>query len=514
MSNPWLKIHTSRRRTLKVCSLRNVVALRRNGCFGYDEKISPSSFYFLCSGREVVGGVRDSANPAYGSYGLSEFEVCENTYLLSRISDPRRVTSSLTSLSFSFQHLRHQSSMAMESWPQGYHPSLEWPGTDIDCEQEAVSRSLSSSLQNHSSFRLVVKTSEVLARKRRVAVLDVYDEVQIGRDASTSNNIPRIRLKDMEVSRLHATLFWDREDNGWSIVDMGSKHGTFVRSGFQNTVPIARKFDGSSSELDGAVSASSFTRLSPERQASRPRALFHLDEISIGRTTFVTHVHLAGLPCDECRSEGRLDIPLFSVSSSSMRPQKSGEIAEDMVTAPRDARTVMSLLKKSLLTRHSDAPLKTMIGTSHQYVDRSAKRRALHPYSRSSSPPPGLVDSHSLRPSPHSSISPVTDVSRLPEIPYTMASDTGHDNNLKKSSAISASPVPITGVNVGHRLLEKQGWVPGSTLGVLAPRSSSTSDKEDVREINERMALLEPIQISANIGRRGLGMRSDLPSTR
>ena len=99
-------------------------------------------------------------------------------------------------------------------------------------------------------------------------------------------------------------------------------------------------------------------------------------------------------------------------------------------------------------------------------------------------------------------------------MPYTMASNTGHDNNLKNSSAISASPVPITGVNVGHRLLEKQGWVPGSTLGVLAPRFSSTSDKEDVREIDERMALLEPIQISANIGRRGLGMRSDLPSAR
>ncbi|OCB88779.1 hypothetical protein A7U60_g4068 [Sanghuangporus baumii] len=407
------------------------------------------------------------------------------------------------------------SSTWMESWPTlplDYDPSLEAPGSDVDSESETQTRPTS---QHHTCFRLVVKSSEVLARKRRVAVLDAYEEVQIGRDASSSEDIPRIRLKDMEVSKLHTTLFWDRESKVWAIVDMGSKHGTFVKSGFSNALPTIDKSTASSDDLDAAIPDSSFIRLSPERHASRPRALYHMDELLLGRTNFVIHIHLSGLPCDECCSEGDFDIPLFS-DPSSLRgnTQKSVDIAEDKARAPRDARTAISHLKRSLLTRHMDTPLRTIAGPSQQYVDRSAKRRALHPYSRSSSPPPGLAVNRYLRSSPSGLCVPPTDTSRTPATPFAMSLDRNPAYGLSQSSTISAPPVPISDMNVGHRLLEKQGWVPGNTLGVPAARSSSSSDKEDVYENTERMALLEPIQISTNIGRRGLGMRSDLSSSR
>ena len=48
----------------------------------------------------------------------------------------------------------------------------------------------------------------------------------IGRDRSYT---PRIRLKSLEVSKTHATLFFDDIAQGWCVCDSASTHGTFVR---------------------------------------------------------------------------------------------------------------------------------------------------------------------------------------------------------------------------------------------------------------------------------------------
>lgn len=48
----------------------------------------------------------------------------------------------------------------------------------------------------------------------------------IGRDRDYA---PRIRLKSLEVSKNHATIYWDVEMGEWAIVDMASTHGTYIR---------------------------------------------------------------------------------------------------------------------------------------------------------------------------------------------------------------------------------------------------------------------------------------------
>ena len=67
-----------------------------------------------------------------------------------------------------------------------------------------------------SILRLVVKSSAVLPSKRRVAILDTKTEVQIGRDRPISQDTPRIRLKELEVSKFHATLYWNSEHERWA----------------------------------------------------------------------------------------------------------------------------------------------------------------------------------------------------------------------------------------------------------------------------------------------------------
>lgn len=79
----------------------------------------------------------------------------------------------------------------------------------------------------------------------------------IGRDRSFE---PRIRLKSLEVSKTHATLFQEEgNDNGsWFIVDNASTHGTFVRRHLQ----------------------SEWERLSEKGTASAPRLLEHLESVT------------------------------------------------------------------------------------------------------------------------------------------------------------------------------------------------------------------------------------------
>lgn len=392
--------------------------------------------------------------------------------------------------------------------PADYDHYSDLSRATIDYESEAQdwNQPTSSESPIRTCFRLVVKSSSVLARKKRIAVLDTYVEVQIGRDASLSEVTPRIRLKDMEVSKLHATVFWDQERKEWAIVDMGSKHGTFVKSVVRHapstdeTHALERNIGNGIHGKDVPLQYSdpSFVRLSPARKSSLPRMIRHSDELSIGTTVFVVHVHANGIPCEDCFSEGGVDIPLFSGQS---QKRIMAQVEAEPSRTPRDAKSAISFLKRSLLTRLSNdsgIPAET---TSPSYIDRSAKRRALHPYSRSGSPPPG-AQSRSRADNPVVSVTTYDTAtsSDTLRIAYASSSDI----------ASSAPAVPISDANIGHRLLAKQGWVPGSTLGVSTLNHGPSVAEEGVhsRSVEEaRIALTEPLQLAVNVGRQGLGMR-------
>lgn len=105
-------------------------------------------------------------------------------------------------------------------------------------------------------LRLVVHHSsagpsaDLLPAHQTLAI--IMQTTTVGRDRSYDS---RIRLKSLEVSKTHATLYYNEMDARWCILDNASTHGTFVRP-------------------DGEQE---YTRLSAKGATSLPRVLTHLE---------------------------------------------------------------------------------------------------------------------------------------------------------------------------------------------------------------------------------------------
>ena len=81
-------------------------------------------------------------------------------------------------------------------------------------------------------LQLRVLQTAILHKHLSLAVLDAYAETQFGRDVATpGSDTPRIRLKEMPVSKLHATVFWDKARREWAV----GRHGFQARN-----IPPAR----------------------------------------------------------------------------------------------------------------------------------------------------------------------------------------------------------------------------------------------------------------------------------
>ncbi|KAK7033082.1 hypothetical protein R3P38DRAFT_2920597 [Favolaschia claudopus] len=336
--------------------------------------------------------------------------------------------------------------------PPDYHPAYEWPGDSEDPQKKSHAGSLACGL------RLVVLRSTVLPVKQNLVIVgDGYTELQFGRDPAVAQDIPRVRLKEMEVSKLHATIYMDGDN--YSIVDMGSKHGTFLQP----------------------QSSSTAIRLSKPRVASLPRQLHHFDTVAIGNTTFLVHIHPSQSPCDDCWSTSENEIPLFQT----IHKRKAAKIPEPDAgyrpPASVDPKKALTMLKQRLLTS-SPGPIRSE-GTS--YADRSARRRSLYPTSRLDAPgvPPPLRAR--------------TAVASMPEPPPPSA-----PWDPPPAVTVSQPPTPLPTTNVGHRLLLAQGWVPGSSLG------EDSSDQDE-----GRIRLTTPLEITATSRRAGIGMPTTASGT-
>lgn len=329
-----------------------------------------------------------------------------------------------------------------------------------------------------SSLRLLVRQSSILPRTQTLAVLDGYSEVQIGRDAPpVGETTPRLRLKEMEVSKMHATVYWDKGRHEWAVVDMGSMHGTFHRSTRSLSAPSTPNSSLSTTHVpaDGPGPStlradSRGTRLSPPRIASIPRTLAHGDFLSVGSTTFAIHIHVDGLPCVDCSSSESNEIPLFDHLRKQKRKRADSELIAPLphLSTERDPKKAMTMLKRNLLLRRE--PVTTPLSSSAPapYVDRSARRRALH-----------------------------TDAPEQPSLPRTKSSSsTPIAPPTLGPEPVSAPAAPLPSTNIGHRLLMKQGWQPGTGLGTSEAAGAERGS----------IALIEPLNIGGNVKRTGLGM--------
>ncbi|KAF8206506.1 hypothetical protein K438DRAFT_1817325 [Mycena galopus ATCC 62051] len=299
--------------------------------------------------------------------------------------------------------------------PADYDPAFEWPGEEKTDGKADVGPS------TEPSFRLVVLRTSVLPAKQTVVISDGYTELQFGRDPAPSQDIPRVRLKEMEVSKLHATAY--------------ATHGTFLQS-------------------RSSVTA---VRLSPPRVASVPRILLHLDTLAIGSTTFIVHIHPQQTPCSDCCSTSENEVPLFSSSHKRTVAKVPEPDTGYLPASSGNPKKALTMLKQRLLTTSSPGPIRSE-GT---YTDRSARRRSLYPASR--------LDAPGVAPPRRAEAVASTSQQTPPSAPWVPPPQV----------TTSQPPTPLPTTNIGHRLLLAQGWAPGSSLG--ASEASPESDEGRIR---------------------------------
>jgi len=346
----------------------------------------------------------------------------------------------------------------------GHNTALEWPGDDEICPQELVETSRELLRPGQPTFRLVVLRSAILPSKQKIAVIDSYHEAQLGRDLQDEGSAtPRVRLKEMEVSKFHATVYWDGARREWNVVDMGSKHGTFLLAG--SVSPKAADIG---------------IRLSQAKAASIPRRLLHGDRLRIGSTMFAVHIHESQKPCQDCAVSKAVEIPLFPLPKKKRAldtdelDSKSSKLSKVSMDE-RNPKKALTMLKRSLLANHEAETSSVVTGyTPIEYVDRAARRRLLFSSFRSDSP--GI-----------SNPSVMVGTKDGDKIPTPQV-------NPSPKSNVSQPAVPLPSSNIGYKLLLRQGWAPGAALGVQEDSSGKSG-------------LIGPVEVKSTRNRAGLGSK-------
>ena len=306
----------------------------------------------------------------------------------------------------------------------GYDPSLEFPG--VDSEPELVHDNVDMTTKR-KPFRLVIVQSSVVPSKRCIADVSAHAEVSVGRDIPSEPGAPRLRLKEMAVSKYHAVIFWDAQMNRWGLVDVGSVHGTFIQG-------------------HGTLMSE---RLSAAKSASHPRYLSNLDVVKIGGTVMVCHLHQEeDVNCGDCILSAGNELSL--VHELKLSHPQTNATRLPLPQEPQNAKKAIAKLK----TRFLQQDYKRNDGhdtSENTYVDRAASRRMhLGP----SDPP---VVSSTLKSAPPPTLQTRTVYARLSQA-------TSDPTRNPTQTTEAAQPIPIS--NIGHRLLSMQGWKPGTGLGV------------------------------------------------
>ncbi|ORY88977.1 hypothetical protein BCR35DRAFT_300734 [Leucosporidium creatinivorum] len=297
-------------------------------------------------------------------------------------------------------------------------------------------------------LRLVLAgPSSLISPPQAIALIDPAEPVSLGRDKSYT---PRIRLKELPVSKSHATVCWieeavrdGRSEGYWGVVDNGSTHGTFLGS----------------PELGKGKEK----RLSESKVASSPHELKHLDTLRVGSTIFNAHIH-PSLACSACS---------VATDSSNLIPL----LPTEPVSAPKEAAPDAYVTKTK--AQKEQERRDKMRGLKEQFLKPASAKAgpfdstATTNNAASSSTKPGFIDRAAARrsrtgaaakPPPTSSSSAAASSSPFFAVP-------GSRNAPDYSSTPSAPPSdPFGATSKGAVLLSKLGGGGSASSSISTPQ--------------------------------------------
>lgn len=153
-----------------------------------------------------------------------------------------------------------------ESTPSFSSPSsaasMESPESEMDTQSQEVKDIWPPCV------RVTVVRSPVL-QVGTLFIITADSPATIGREKDMNH---AIRIPEMGVSKFHAEVYFDQEQQSYMLVDQGSQNGTVING----------------------------NRILQPKTKSEPHALMHGDEVKMGETVLSFHIHSGNDTCDGC----------------------------------------------------------------------------------------------------------------------------------------------------------------------------------------------------------------------
>ncbi|KAM9813986.1 angiogenic factor with G patch and FHA domains 1 [Neosynchiropus ocellatus] len=184
--------------------------------------------------------------------------------------------------------------------------------------------------------RVTVVRSPVL-QVGSLFIITADSAATIGREKDMDH---AIRIPEMGVSKFHAEVYFDQDQQGYMLVDQGSQNGTVING----------------------------NRILQPKTKCDPHALMHGDEVKMGETVLSFHIHTGNDTCDGCEP-GQVMAHLSK--HKIMREEPAGPaLNKEDKEALRQKELKQMKAKYGLQTKEESKSLK-----NPKYKDRAQSRR-------------------------------------------------------------------------------------------------------------------------------------------
>ncbi|CAH1796253.1 unnamed protein product [Owenia fusiformis] len=258
---------------------------------------------------------------------------------------------------------------------------------DVDSVTEALTELNIAQARQHATescpllyppcIRMIVQVSDTL--DRGTLYILTYMGGTIGREKDMGHTV---RIPDLNVSKMHAEVKYIEDWKKYGITDHASQNGTFVNN----------------------------ERISKPKVMGKPFPLSHRDELKIGGSTFLLHIHPGTETCDECEPG--------QIQAAQKLEQTKDFVVQSKTDRDLERKKQLKLIKKKFgleKTAYDDSKAIN----NPAYKDKAGERRK----------------------------------------------KVGSENPFEKHEAPASVHREISEGNKGHRMLKKMGWASGEGLG-------------------------------------------------